>query len=80
MTAGFFSFTSVSNIHLIGQLSAKGQQCMLETNQNQQHFTSQFWNDKLCSWDAGQTSNALFPPSLSIQHLGCGDWECLALP
>lgn len=66
-----------SNIHSIGQPSEKGQPCVLKTIQSQQHFTSQFWNDKVCSHDAGQTSNTLFPPPLSIQHLGCevgGAW------
>lgn len=47
---------------------------MLKTNQNPQHFASQFWNDKLCSQDAGQTSSTLFPSPLSIQYPGCGGW------
>lgn len=55
-----------SNIHSIGQPSGEGQQCMLKTNQNHQHFTSQFWNDKLCSQDAGQTWNTWFHSPHSI--------------
>lgn len=68
-----------SNIHSIGQPSEKGQHCVLKTNQNQQLFTARFWNDKLCSHDAGQTSNTLFPP-LSVQHVGYGVGGAWPLP